>query len=256
MRTLLTPRLLALHALVLAVLLVLVSLGLWQVRRLGEATERADAVAARLAADPVDVTVLLDGLDLDDGAALEQLRYRPATATGSWQPADEVLQRGRSHLGRAGYGVLTPLVLEDGSTLLVRRGTVPFDNDLLPPVPDAVPPAGTVTVTGTLETSVPQPTGPIAQRDPDDGELDVVFNVDLERLAPQLGQPLRPMVLRADEPTAAGPLPLPAAPPEPDRGPHLSYAIQWFSFALIGAGMYALWLVRRVRGDERAVAPD
>lgn len=254
MRSLLTPRMLALHAIVLVVLVVLVSLGQWQLRRLDEATARADAVEERLAAPPVPVTELLAGLDSSDEEALAAVEYRPATATGTWQVDDEVLQRGRSHAGRAGYAVLTPLRLDDGSTLLVRRGTVPFDNDLLPPVAGAEPPGGTVTVVGTLERSVPQPTGGIAQRDPDEGELDVVFNADLDRLRGQLDEPLQPMLLRLDESAATGVLPLPEPAPATDRGPHLSYAVQWFSFAAIAAGMYGLWLVRRVRGDDRAVA--
>lgn len=256
MSTLLTPRLVALHALVVAVVVALVSLGLWQLQRLDEATARAAAVEQRLAADPVDAADLLAGLTLADREALAEREFRPVTATGTWQPQDEVLQRGRSHAGVAGLGVLTPLLLEDGSTLLVRRGTVAFDNDLRPPVPDALPPTGQVTVAGTLERSVPQPTGAFTQQDPPDGRLEVVFHADLERLGGQLGEPLQPMVLRLDQPVPEDGLPLPSRPPEPDRGPHLNYAVQWFSFATIAGGMYLLWLRRRARGDVRAVAPD
>lgn len=245
----------ALHVLVLAIVVVLVSLGAWQVDRLGQASERAAAIEERLAAPAVEATALLTGLSLEDEEALAALEFRPATATGVWQPQDEVLQRGRSHVNGAGYGVLTPLRLEDGSTLLVRRGTVPFDNDLEPPVPAAAPAEGTVTVTGTLERSVPQPTSAFTQRDPAEGELDVVFNADLDRIGPQLEQPVLPMVLRLEQPVPAGDgLPVPSPAPEADRGPHLSYAVQWFSFAAIAGGMYLLWLWRRARGDVRAVA--
>lgn len=254
------PRLVALHLLVVAIVAVLGSLGAWQLERHAEASERAAAIEARLARPAVPVAASLDGLRRGDTAALADREFLPVTATGRWEPDAEVLQRGRSHAGRAGLGVLTPLVLEDGSWLLVRRGTVPFDNDLAPPVSAVAPPEGTVTVTGTLERSVSQPTGPLAQRDPDDGELDLVFNADLSRLASQLGEPLQPMLLRVDESSMsaavagnAGPL-LPPSQPEPDPGPHLSYAVQWFSFALIAAGMYGVWLRRRVAHDERAIA--
>lgn len=243
---------LALHALVAAVVVVLASLGAWQLRRLDEATARAATVEARLSLDPVPVTELLDGLGSPGPSRLAELEFRPVVATGTWVVEDEVLQRGRSYEGRAGLGVLTPLRLEDGSILLVRRGTVPFESDLRPPVAAAAPPTGTITVEGTLERSVPQPESGLAQRDPDEGELAIVFNADVDRLAPQLDGPLRPMLLRAAGNTSGGDLLRPVPPPSPDRGPHLSYAVQWFSFATIGAVMYALWLVRRARGDERA----
>ena len=258
-RLLLSPRLVALHVLVLVVVLVLARLGMWQLERHGEARERAAAQEERLAAEPRPVEQLLTGVPASAEEELRALEFRPVTATGTWRPADEVLQRGRSHRGAAGYHVLTPLDLDSGATVLVRRGSVPFDNDLRPPVDAARPATGRVVVQGTLEQSVPQPTGPVAQRDPDDGELEVVFNADLGRLGPQLAPDdgtVLPMLLRLEVVTPDGPdeLPLAVPPPVPDLGPHLSYAIQWFSFAVIATGMYALWLWRRVRGDERAVS--
>lgn len=255
-RVLLSPRMLLLHLLVLAVVLVLVRLGWWQLERLEEAQQRVAAQEQQLAADPVPVTEALAGLTLQDTEALAALESRPVTATGTWRPDDEVLQRGRSFQGRAGFHVLTPLDLREGGTVLVRRGWVPFDNDLVPPVPDALPPAGEVTVRGHLERSIPQPTGALAQRDPGEGELDIVFNADLARLGPQLGGDVLPMLVHLESVTPAATRELPVVAPRPvaDEGPHRSYAIQWFSFATIGAGMYGLWLWRRVRGDERAVS--
>lgn len=255
---LLAPRMLALHVLVLALVATLVSLGTWQLERLEEARARSAAQIERLEAAPAPVGELLDGLSLRDTDRLAELEFRRVEATGTWRPDDEVLQRGRSYQGRPGFHVLTPLDLDSGGTVLVRRGWVPFDNDLEPPVPDAAPPQGTVTVQGYLERSIPQPTGPIAQRDPAEGELDVVFHADLDRLGTQLGADVLPMLvhLEAQQPPQAGPLPVPAPRPATDDGPHLSYAIQWFAFALIATGMYGLWLRRRVRGDERAVSGE
>ena len=255
---LLAPRMVVLHLLVLALVLALARLGTWQLERLEETRARSAAQLERLAAEPVDVPELLDGLSLDDTDRLAQLEFRRVTATGTWRVADEVLQRGRSHQGRPGFHVLTPLDLAEGGTVLVRRGWVPFDNELVPPVTEATPPGGRVTVDGNLERSIPQPTGPIAQRDPDDGELDVVFHADLQRLGPQLGADVLPMLVRleAQDPEPSRELPIPAPRPPADDGPHLSYAIQWFSFLVIAVVMYGLWLRRRVRGDERAVSSD
>lgn len=260
-RSLASPRLLVLHLLVLGVVLVCVRLGLWQLDRMAEADARVAAQQEQSAQPPAPVRDVVVGLTLDDTEALAARAFRPVVATGTWRPGDEVLQRGRSLNGRPGYDVLTPLDLDDGGTVVVRRGWVPFDNDLRPPVTDAAPPSGRVEVTGYLERSVPQPTGPVAQRDPEQGVLDVVFHADLERLGPQLGRDgteVLPMLLHleAQDPPQVGELPVAVPAPAPDRGPHLSYAVQWFAFAVIGAGMYGLWLWRRARGDERAVSHD
>lgn len=257
-RTLLAPRMVLLHVLVLTVVLVLARLGVWQLARHDEAVERSAARAANEAAEEVPVEDALAGVSLGATDAIAELEWRSVTATGTYRTGDEVLQRGRSLNGRNGYDVLTPLDLDGGGTVLVRRGWVPFDNDLRPPVTDAAPPSGTVTVTGSLERSIPQPTGPVAQRDPDEGDLEIVFNADLERLAPQLGGEVLPMLVRLEgqDPPQVGELPIAQPLPPADNGPHLNYAIQWFSFALIAAGMYALWLRRRVRGDERAVSAE
>lgn len=255
---LLTPRMLVLHVVVLAVVLVLANLGMWQLSRLEEARARTDAQQQRLEAAPVPVGELLAGVPLADTDRLAGLEFRRVTATGTYRPGAEVLQRGRSHQGRAGFHVLTPLDLTDGGTIVVRRGWVPFDNELRPPVADAAPPGGTVTVEGYLERSIPQPTGPLTQRDPAEGALDIVFHADLARLGPQLGSDVLPMLVHLEQqsPPTDGELPVPAPRPALDDGPHLSYAIQWFSFALIGAGMYGLWLRRRATSDQRAVSPE
>ena len=257
-RVLLTPRMVVLHVLVLAVVLVLARLGFWQLDRHDEAVERSQARALNEAAGPDDVARILDGVTLDDTEEIAFAEWRDAIAEGTYRPEDEVLQRGRSFAGQTGYDVLTPLDLEDGSTLLVRRGWVPFDNDLRPPVAAAAPPEGPVFLLGVLERSVPQPTSGIAQRDPDEGELEIIFNADLERLAPQLGGDVLPMVLRLtdQQPQQSGDLPVPQQVPPADNGPHLNYAIQWFSFTVLAIGFYALWLRRRARGDERAISAD
>lgn len=258
MRQLLTPRFIVLHVLVLAVVVVLVQLGTWQLARHEEASQLVQAQEQRFEQPAEPVTEVLTGLTLADTEQLAEREFRQVAATGTWRTADEVLQRGRSLQGRSGFHVLTPLDLDDGRTVVVRRGWVPFDNDLLPPVADAAPPDGTVTVQGYLERSIPQPTGPLSQRDPAEGELDIVFNADLGRLGDQLGGDVLPMLVHMEGqvPPQVGQLPVTVPRPAPDRGPHLSYAIQWFSFAAIGIGMYGLWLRRRASGDERAVSAD
>ncbi len=55
------------------------------------------------------------------------LPYREVTATGTYDPAHEWILSGRSQGGAAGNHVLTPLVLDDGTAVVVDRGWVPLD---------------------------------------------------------------------------------------------------------------------------------
>jgi surfeit locus 1 family protein len=242
LRHLLSPRMLASHLLVLAVVAGCVTAGLWQWDRLGQARAVNELLAQRMQAEPVDLADLLD--ERPDVGALE---YRRVEATGTFRPDEEVVQRNQNEpQGNQGLHVLTPLELADGSAVLVRRGWVPTGHDE-PPVTSAPPPDGEVTVRGLLELSVDQPT--FGARDPEDGHLERVFHADVDRLDRQVEGSLFPMVLRLEEPRPPdGELPYPAGTPSLDEANHLSYAVQWFTFAALAAITYGAWLWRRSRG--------
>jgi surfeit locus 1 family protein len=63
-------------------------------------------------------------------------RYTRVRVAGRWEPRRQFLLDNRTHDGRAGYEVLTPLWLDDGRIVLVNRGWVPFGGyrDRLPDV--------------------------------------------------------------------------------------------------------------------------
>ena len=246
-RTVLRPRALAQHALVLGVVGVLVALGQWQLQRLDEVRTANALLEARVAAEPIPLEALLSGADGD----VDLLEFRRVIVTGVFLPAEEVVQRNRIQRGLQGLDVLTPMDIGGGTSLLVRRGWVPMTMDT-PPVADAPPPAGTVTITGILERSVSQPT--FGAHDPDDGALERVFHPDTQRLDRQMSGSLLPVVLRMDALPGADATTLPAAPEAPglDEGSHLSYAAQWHLFALLALGAYVLWWRSRLR---RAPSP-
>jgi len=253
LRDLLRPAALVSHLLVMIVAVACIALGLWQLDRLGEVRENNARLAERLEAPPVDLASLTGG-PVDDAA----LEFRSVTATGTYRHDEEVLQRNRSHAGQTGFHLLTPLELEDGEVVLVRRGWVPSDLSQ-PPVAETAPPTGTVTLTGVLERSVEQPG--FGARDPDDGQLERVFHTDTARLDRQIEGELFPMVLRleAQQPPlndGPGDLPFAIASPELDEANHLSYALQWFSFAAIAVITYGAWLFTRHRRRHGEDGPD
>ena len=242
LRALTRPAALLSHAIVLAVVGLLITLGQWQVERLDQVRTVNTLLERRAAAAPVDLAGLIEDGTVDADTA----EFRRVSVTGTFRPAEEVLQRNRIQRGLQGLDVLTPLDLGDGLTLLVRRGWVPTTMST-PPVHDAPPPSGLVTLTGILERSVDQP--PFGARDADDGILERVFHPDTQRLDRQMTGTLLPVVLRMDALAGATAVSLPAAPDTPalDEGSHLSYAVQWHLFALLALGAYGFWWRVRIQ---------
>lgn len=246
---LLRPTAIVSHLLVLTVVVTCVALGQWQLDRLHTVRDQNARAEQRMAQGPVDLAALADpgNLAAVDEAALE---FRRVEVTGRFRPDEEVLQRNRQYRNQTGFHVLTPLELTDGGVVLVRRGWVPAALDQ-PPVAEAAPPAGVVTVVGVLERPVPQPSfGP---QDPAEGQLDRVFHTDTARLARQVDGELFPMVLRVDtelDNPSEDQLPFPAGPPELDEGSHLSYTVQWHIFAVLALVTYVAWWWRRLRRDD------
>lgn len=254
LRVLLRPRWLVAHVVILVAAVAFINLGFWQLRRLHHRIASNGLQEARMAAEPLTLPSLLAsvGLDLDaSGASMAALDYRRVIARGRFDPASEVLLRFRSHAGEAGFDVLTPLRLASGKAVLVDRGWVPYRLDV-PPVAEAAPPSGEVTVEGLFRVPQRAPTRGLtllAPRDPPDGPLQRPYYADPRRLAAQMAYPLvdATITMLEQTPPQSGPLPVPATEPVLDNGPHLGYAIQWFSFATIVLVGYAFLLRHTVR---------
>jgi len=245
-RFLVSPRWLVAHVLVVAVAAGCVSLGLWQLRRLDERRVLNDQIESGLQAEPVP-------LDQALSEPPSTLAYRRVVAIGHYLRSEEVLLSPRSRDGAPGHDVLTPLETVSpgrGRGILVDRGWVPYTMST-PPVAEAAPPPGEVTVRGfLLPTRSAARAGPVGA-----ARLGFVSDADVARLQGQVSVPLVPhyLVLESQAP-APGQLPLPGAPPELDEGPHLSYAVQWFTFGAIALGGYPLIIRRWAR--ERFSPPD
>ena len=127
--------------LIVALTVVLfVSLGLWQMRRLDERKELNSTIEARMAQGPIDLALLV----ADAGVDPAETEYRRVIVEGTYDVEQEILLQARTLNSQSGHNVVTPLAWE-GGTLAVNRGWVPIDS-LGPPVPDASPPAAEVEV--------------------------------------------------------------------------------------------------------------
>jgi len=98
----------------IALLVLLVSLGRWQLRRAHEQQRLFDEFAAG-----TDATQTLDGKT----APLQ--RFQRVEANGHYDPGHQILIDNMvSDDGRAGYYVITPFALTGGGWLLVNRGWI------------------------------------------------------------------------------------------------------------------------------------
>lgn len=244
----LSPKWIVSHLLVLALIITMINLGLWQLRRLEDRRDFNDRVSERSDEPVVPVLELTDGVTFDTA---DEVTYRVASASGTYQVDEQVVVRNRSLDGAPGYWVLTPLVLEDGSAVMVNRGWLPLTLVNRGEVSDFDPPSVPVEVWGLVLDS--EQRRALQSDDPDDGALTDVSRIDLERLDRQTAAPLLPVLLQLEDqrpPPAGGQgLPAPVGRPRLDEGSHLEYAVQWFVFTAIALGGYPL-VLRRVAADR------
>ena len=139
--TLLRPRWVAGHLLVLVLSASFIALGFWQLARNDHKQQLVRDARAAFAAPAPDVSE-----SVPPGSRVE--------ASGHYDPAHEVLLRNQVHDGKDGDDVLTPLVLADGSAVIVDRGWVAATGDRQAPI-NTVAATGAVVVRGIAHTSSP-----------------------------------------------------------------------------------------------------
>lgn len=228
--------------LVLMAAAVCVRLGFWQLDRRAERQARNALVRAAQAQPPL----ALDARSFDAASAdPDAYEWRPVVAEGTFHHPGDLLLRGRGREGRPGVHLVSPLVLADGRVVMVDRGWVPAP-DAASADADSFRTAGPVRVGGVLQPIRADADGglPAAGRA---GADSTWRRIDLGAARARSPGAVLPLYLQRTPGPADGPSP-PLAEPLPalSEGNHLSYAVQWFSFAAI-AVVGLLILVRRGR---------
>lgn len=232
-----------------------VRLGIWQLDRLEQRRERNALISAQMTAAPIQLSrSVVDSTDL---------LYRSVELSGTFDHAHSVVLPGRAHHGVPGVHLLTPLLLDHGRAVLVNRGWVPSPDAatidltlfgapahvrldaLIVPFPRLPGTGGAATAENTSDTIALAGTGAGTSGD-ESAFPRILYGLDFEALLARLPYEARSIYVRAlpsDEVRDSYPLRL--EPPALDEGPHLGYAIQWFSFAAIAVVGWATLVLRR-----------
>lgn len=221
-------------------------LGVWQFERRTQARAEIDRIEANYERTPTPVGDVLAELDSYD----EGQKWLPVLLEGTYLADEQLLVRNRPFAGRPGFEVLTPLLLADGTVFVVDRGWLPTGSEQ--DAPDEIPaaPTGQVTVTARLKAGEPL----LASRSTIAGSGQIP-TVHLPQVAELLDRPTYTaayglVISESPEPASA---PLPSVKPVLDEGPHLSYALQWYVFAIlafIGLGWALRQEYRTVNADD------
>jgi cytochrome oxidase assembly protein ShyY1 len=196
------------HLFALTVVTSFVLLGFWQLSRHQQRADLNAVIQARSTPPALDLATALD-------RTAGELDHQLVEGRGTYVDPDVARVANRSQGGVAGQHLVAAFQLDDGRLLLVNRGFAPLD----PSIPVADVPAGEVTVEGWLRASVTRDRfvlAPASASGEGGSGRDATF-------------------------------PDPLDPPATDGGPHLSYMVQWWIFAVLGTGFYGAVLRRQAR---------
>jgi surfeit locus 1 family protein len=222
---------------------LLVSLGVWQLRRLGEKEALIARIERRVTLAPADYPPTGDYLLTDDR------EFAPIRAKGHFLPGRDALIFMKPPEGQGrepGYMVVTPFALSDGSVLLVERGFAPASK--VGDIAGRAPPTGELSLVGLIRA--PQSRNMFTPAD-DPARL-IWYTRDPASIAAALGlAKALNFTLALQAPSTAGsngfPVLAPAVPEFANN--HLSYALTWFSLAAALLAVFALYARGRLVRD-------
>ena len=230
----------------LAAAALCIRLGFWQLDRLEQRRERNAALAGAMR---------LPVLELRDSAARvlrapEAYLYRRVRVRGSYDRSRELVLRGRADGGNPGVHLVAPLAIGGDTAVMVNRGWVP-SADAVTIDPLAFGEPGERDVVGSLIAAPAADDAAPLDRVVGGVRMHTFARLPLDSLrgaGPGTLLPLYVQQLAGTPPPDSLPRRVPVPPL--DEGSHLSYAVQWFSFAAIAVVGTAL-LLARARRRER-----
>ena len=224
-------------------------LGQWQFDRLEDRKASNQIVRTNEHAEPAPVSdVLAPGEKV-----AEKDEWRRVTATGTYAVDDTIIWRYRTPDDAKGVDIVVPLVLADGSAVLVDRGWLQTESqDEFEDLP--APPSGEVTITGWVRADGTGDSTDVAQVD----GYHATRALSSTQVAKVVDEPLLTGWLHLDTESPEPATQLRQADlPELDNGPHFFYGLQWWFFGILAiAGFFYLMYDERRTQRQDAPAPD
>jgi surfeit locus 1 family protein len=232
--------------LVIVAAAVMIRLGIWQLDRLAGRRAFNEQVLSQIDQPPLPLTDAVVSVDL------EAFEFRTVLIEGEYDLANTLVLGNQVWNEQIGVHLLTPLQIASTETvILVDQGWIPFD-DWINGELHKYDQSGSVQVEGMLRVSQTK----LGLRDCLDetaGEPPFqVWCLALDGIASHLHYDLLPVYL-IQAPVGEQDTPPYRVIPEIEitEGPHLSYAVQWFSFAGILLIGYPFFVRREVQARER-----
>ena len=211
----------------------------WQLDRRNQAVSKIERMVENYDKPAIDLAQL-ESLSVEEVTSFE---WTPVLITGSYLVDQELLIRNRPIAGAPGFLQIVPFEVATGEVVLIERGWIPADSKLAP-ASIMTPGVNEKTVTARVRLGEQTP-----NRDSPEGFATSLHLASLDELVPSdLEQGFYLRLISESPGETSSPQPL--GKPLLDEGNHLSYAVQWILFALMG--FFALfWAIRQEREYRR-----
>ena len=229
----------------LAGLVILIGLGVWQLDRKVWKENLITTLNTRLGRAPEDLPPRASWAQLRE----DKEEFRRVVFPAEFLDGEEALVYTagsplRPDVKGPGYWVFAPARLAGGSIILVNRGFVPADRKD-PGTRTEGAPHGIVDIVGVLRW--PETRNSFTPAD--DPKNNVWFLRDSNSIAKfKTWLTAAPFYIDQEGPVPPGALPKPGKLEVRLPDNHLQYAITWFGLALALAGVFIVWLARRLVG--------
>ncbi|SNT75144.1 SURF1 family protein [Paracoccus seriniphilus] len=204
---------------------ILISLGMWQLRRLAWKEAMLEQIQAGIEAPAVPLPEKID----------PSMKYMPVTVSGT-TTGDEIDMLSGSKDQGGGYQIISRFVTDTGRAIMVDRGFVPQEMRHLQRGPTRLVVQGNLHWPAEVSSSTPKP----------NLDENIWFARDVPAMAEVLDTEPVLVVASFVEGDAQGVQPIPVAIDGIPNN-HLSYAMQWFMIAAVWAGMTValIWRIRQ-----------
>lgn len=205
--------------LAVVVISLFIRLGFWQMQRADEKTKMVAAEAILAEQQPI----------VWEPTQKKPIQYQRIKLQGTYL-APVFLLDNQHHQHQFGYDILSPLLLADGTVVMVDRGWVQGDSTRRS-FPDVLSPDGIVKLQGSVYFPSKKQwiLGPGMEEK--DNSIFIIELLDAKMLSHILQKKVYPFIIRLDKNDAYGFVrewAIVSMPPQR----HLAYALQWFVMAL------------------------